>query len=81
MWSILHWIFLYRINPNPVMHIIASLTLSAISYINKSTYESCFEWGSGGSTLFLAKKCKRITTIENDIQWHNKLKKELKKPF
>lgn len=38
MWSILHWIFLYRINPNPVMHIIASLTLSAISYINKSKY-------------------------------------------
>ena len=51
----------------------------AIYYVNKSTYESCFEWGSGGSTLFLAKKCKRITTIENDIQWHNKLKKELKK--
>ncbi len=28
-----------------------------------------FEWGSGGSTVWFASKCKRITSIEHDKNW------------
>ena len=28
-----------------------------------------FEWGSGGSTVFLAKECKELTSIEHDPNW------------
>jgi len=28
-----------------------------------------FEWGSGGSSVFLAKRCKELTTIEHDPDW------------
>lgn len=31
MWSVLHWIFLYCLNPNPCMHVISSFTLSILS--------------------------------------------------
>ena len=31
MWSVLHWIFLYCLNPNPCMHIISSFALSIMS--------------------------------------------------
>ena len=31
MWSVLHWIFLYCLNPNPCMHIISSFALSILS--------------------------------------------------
>jgi hypothetical protein len=33
-----------------------------------------FEWGSGGSTLFLAKYAKHVTAIENNLQWVQKVK-------
>ena len=39
--------------------------------------KKCFEWGSGGSTFFLAKICNSVTTIENDLNWYNKIRLEL----
>jgi len=44
----------------------------SIAYVKKYNFDSCFEWGSGGSTLFLAKISKKITTIENDPKWYEK---------
>ena len=49
----------------------------SISHIQKSSFEKCFEWGSGGSTFFLAKICNSVTTIENDLNWYNKIRLEL----
>jgi hypothetical protein len=49
----------------------------AISHIQKSHFISSFEWGSGGSSLFLSKISKNLTTVENDIQWFNKLGKKI----
>jgi len=37
-----------------------------------------FEWGSGGSSVFLAKKCKELTTIEHDSNWFEQVKTILK---
>ena len=36
-----------------------------------------FEWGSGGSTLFFASRCKQVTTIEHDTTWSGYLKEKL----
>lgn len=35
-----------------------------------------FEWGSGGSTLFFASRCRQVTTIEHDSAWSGFLKEK-----
>ena len=49
----------------------------AISHIQKYRFTSSFEWGSGGSSLFLSKISKKLTTVENDIQWAKKLRDKI----
>ena len=46
-------------------------SLSAIRKIEKHLKAEhwVFEWGSGGSSSFLAKRCKQLTTIEHDQDW------------
>lgn len=29
----------------------------------------CFEWGSGGSTRWLAERCQHVVTVEHDVCW------------
>ncbi len=36
-----------------------------------------FEWGSGGSTLFLAKRCRHVTSVEHDVKWSGYLRERL----
>jgi len=36
-----------------------------------------FEYGSGNSTLFWAKRCKTITAVENDKRWFNYVKSKM----
>lgn len=36
-----------------------------------------FEWGSGGSTIFFANRCKNIVSIEYDKEWFDELTKEI----
>ncbi len=36
-----------------------------------------FEWGSGGSTLFLAKRCRHVTSVEHDAKWSCYLRERL----
>lgn len=33
-----------------------------------------FEYGSGGSTLFFAKRCESVTSIEHDVGWAEKVR-------
>lgn len=35
-----------------------------------------FEFGSGGSTLFFAHRCRRILSVENELSWRNNVAKE-----
>lgn len=46
-------------------------TYPAIEYLNQLdlTEKSIFEWGSGNSSLFLAKRCKQITSVESSREW------------
>lgn len=38
-----------------------------------------FEWGSGCSTIWLANRCKSITSIEDNQEWYNSVIAHLKK--
>ena len=37
-----------------------------------------FEWGSGGSTIFLCNRVKSIVSVENDLNWTTKVNSALK---
>lgn len=39
---------------------------------------SVFEYGSGASSLFFAKRVQEVTSIEHDVQWYEQVKKMLK---
>jgi predicted O-methyltransferase YrrM len=38
-----------------------------------------FEYGSGGSTIYLAKKGERIVSVEHDAQWYQAVNENLKR--
>lgn len=50
-------------------------TYGAINWLtNHLTNEmSIFEWGSGGSTIFFAKRVKQVVTIEHDSLWYQQV--------
>ncbi len=51
------------------------ITYDAIDFLSKiCTLEmTVFEWGSGGSTLFFARHCRHVTSVEHNIEWKNLL--------
>jgi hypothetical protein len=51
------------------------LTYSFIDFITErlSKEFSVFEFGSGNSTLFFARKVKNVTSAEHNVEWYNKL--------
>lgn len=53
------------------------LTYPAIEYINQYNLNemSIFEFGCGNSSLFWAKRAKKVISIENDINWFMYVKK------
>jgi predicted O-methyltransferase YrrM len=32
-----------------------------------------FEWGSGGSTIFIAERTRKLISVEHNLNWHNKV--------
>ena len=55
------------------------LTYDAINFLEKicNSDKRVFEWGSGGSTLFFAARCKDVTSIEHDTFWIKSLREKL----
>lgn len=53
---------------------------SAVEYLSQFDYsdKEIFEYGSGYSTLWWAKRSKKITSVEQNQEWYKKIKKELK---
>jgi len=41
------------------------------SFLNRDM--TVFEWGSGGSTLFLAKRVETLISVEHNPEWHEKI--------
>lgn len=55
------------------------MTYDAIDFLESicQTDGRVFEWGSGGSTLFFARRCGQVTSIEHDQKWSGFLKEKL----
>ena len=55
-------------------------TYPAIEYLNNLDFsqKSIFEYGSGNSSIFWAKKSKNVISIEHDEKWFNKVKSNLR---
>lgn len=54
------------------------MTYDAIAFLEEITSEenNVFEWGSGGSTIFFAARCKQVISVEHDKEWSKILKKK-----
>jgi hypothetical protein len=48
-------------------------TYPAIEYLSQLDLREkrIFEWGSGNSSAFFAKRCKQIISVESDEEWYN----------
>ncbi len=55
-------------------------TYPAIEYLNNLDFsqKSIFEYGSGNSSIFWAKKAKNVISVEHDAQWFQKVKSNLR---
>jgi len=55
------------------------LTYSFIDFITERLDKefSVFEFGSGNSTLFFAKRVKQVSSVEHNSEWYNKLKSKI----
>ncbi len=63
----------------PLQDEVPWITFGAIDWL-KSHIDgtmNVFEWGSGGSTLFLAHRVKHLTSIEHDHAWYHSVNKKL----
>jgi hypothetical protein len=54
-------------------------TYPSIEYLNQLdlSSKSFLEWGIGNSTLYFAKRCKEIISIEHNSDWHQLIKDQL----
>lgn len=55
------------------------LIMSAVDYLDELIKPSfsVFEWGSGASTVWLAKKVSQVTSVEHTKKWYERLSKRL----
>lgn len=54
-------------------------TYPAYEFINQFNFseKSVFEWGSGNSSIYFAKRCQLIISIEHDLLWFEKQSKKM----
>jgi len=74
------WIFSFDSNQNTFQKGLPWLTFEAVewldSYLTKE--KRVFEWGSGGSTIFLAQKAKDIVSVEHNPEWYELVLQRIK---
>ncbi len=57
------------------------IPFNAIKWLNSYLMPNMvvFEYGSGGSTLFLSKRTKEVTSVEHDKKWFNNIKNKIER--
>ena len=58
---------------------IPGYTYPATEFLNQLDFKNktVFEYGSGNSTIFWSKRCKKIISVEDDKKWFDKIAKSL----
>lgn len=77
--QLLRWIKDMRSGDNPLTRELPWMTYDAIDFLSSICLPGMkvFEWGSGGSTLFFARRCLQVTSIEHDVNWYVILSEKL----
>jgi len=75
--------FLKLTCPSPIDLGLPWFSYSAIDFLNDylKPFMSVFEWGSGGSSIYFANRCKSVYSIENNKQWYVSLQVKISKLF
>ncbi|MCU0443575.1 MAG: hypothetical protein MUE85_01560 [Microscillaceae bacterium] len=65
---------------SPVADEVPWITFRALDFLQKIIRSDMhvFEYGMGGSTLFLAPRVQKLISIEHDIEWYNQIKDQLR---
>ena len=73
------WIKSFRNNHNALDDELPWLTYDAVKWLENflSDDKYVFEYGSGGSTLFLAKRANKVVSVEHDKQWYKLVERKL----
>jgi len=69
------WLISLRYKSNSLRYEIPWLTYGSMDWMEKhlSKKMKVFEWGSGGSTVFLAKRVKKVVSVEHNYCWYKKV--------
>lgn len=82
LWTLLRFYpaWFRSLNSNPLEDQIPWMTFGAIAFLERILDKTMtvYEYGSGGSTVFFAKRCKRVISCEHDLNWANKTLEHLK---
>ena len=74
------WLISQRPGATSYENGIPSIPLEAIAWLESFLKEDtkAFEWGSGGSTLFIAKRVGKLISVEHDLKWHSLVSRLIK---
>ncbi len=75
------WFFSFRPGAAPFKDGLPSIPFEAAEWLDSFLTKDMivFEWGSGGSTPFIAKRVKKIVSVEHDPEWYILISQLLKK--
>ena len=65
------WLKSRRLGANPLTLQLPWITYASIEFLSSTAgrVDNVFEWGMGGSTLFLAKRCRKVISVEHNSRW------------
>ncbi len=65
-----YWLHSLRSSSNPIDDERPLIMFAAASGLELRCDMKVFEWGSGASTLYLARRVQELTSVEHDPDWH-----------
>jgi hypothetical protein len=71
----LRWSWTTFVDPDLLAAELPWTTFSATRWLDRALRQDMrvFEWGSGGSTLFFARRVRSVVTVEHDPDWHRQV--------
>jgi hypothetical protein len=75
-----HWLGSFSSARGPLETRIPWLPHPMVTYLDKhmARDSSVFEYGGGGSTLWLAERVRRVITVEHDAEWFARIEQEIR---
>lgn len=77
---LLPWIISVKRDKYTLEHKIPWITFEAKEWLQSflAPNMSVFEWGSGGSTIFISKRVKKLISVEHDLEWSQAVSQNIK---